>query len=327
MRTHEAPFDTAEHLASEPPAPPGTYAQKFWSLLCVVVPLAGLAAAIVLLWGTGVEWVHLILMLAGYVVSGIGITVGYHRLFTHKSFSAGRVVTAIFALLGSMATQGPILWWAATHRSHHQHSDRHDDPHSPNTHRHGLRALLYGFCHAHIGWLFASPPPDQSRYVPDLEADAMVRWFSRLFPVWVLLGLLIPGAIAGAVTGTWLGALLGLIWGGLVRIFIVHHITWSINSICHLWGTRPYHTRDHSRNNPVFGVIGLGEGWHNNHHAFPASARHGLRWWQFDLGYEVIRVLAWLRLVHDVRVPSEARMAEKRSRAGTELVPAADLGA
>ncbi len=313
LHTPEPFAESPDQLAATKPSPGAPFTYQVWSMLCVVVPFAGLAVAINLLWGVGLGWIHLVLLFAGYILTGLGITVGYHRLFTHRSFRTGRTLTAVLALLGSMAVEGPILWWAATHRRHHQHSDRPDDPHSPHTHGTGM-SLVRGLYHAHLGWLFRAPVPDRARYVPDLEADGLVRWCSRLFPLWVVLGVLIPAGIAGAVTGTWLGAFLGLVWGGLVRIFVVHHITWSINSICHLWGTRPFRTHDHSRNNPVFGLIGLGEGWHNNHHAFPTSARHGLRWWQFDLGYAVIRVLAWLRLVRDVRVPSPVRVAATRRR-------------
>jgi stearoyl-CoA desaturase (delta-9 desaturase) len=220
-------------------------------------------------------------------------------------------MTAIFGLLGSMAVEGPILRWAATHRRHHQHSDRTDDPHTPHGHGSGVRAFLRGLFHAQLGWLFLADAPDMGRYVPDLASDGLVRRLSTLFPLWALLGLLIPAGIAWAITGTWTGAFLGFLWGGLVRVLLVHHVTWSINSVCHLWGSRPFRTEDHSRNNVLFGVLGMGEGWHNNHHAFPASARHGLRWWEIDGSYLVIRALALLGLASEVRVPSPARVAAK----------------
>src|SRR6185436_13589096 len=206
-------------------------------------------------------WLHLGLLIGGYLLTGLGITVGFHRLFTHKSFEAGPFLTAVLGILGSMAVEGSILHWVSIHRRHHQHSDRAEDPHSPNTHGTGLRATLRGIYHAHVGWCFDPNPDDMDRYVPDLKADAVVRRVSALFPLWIGLGLLIPAGIAYAATGTMMGALLGLIWGGLVRVFLIHHVTWSINSACHLWGRRPFKSDDESRNNFVFGYLALGEGW------------------------------------------------------------------
>jgi stearoyl-CoA desaturase (delta-9 desaturase) len=203
-----------------------------------------------------------------------------------------------------MAVQGPLLRWVAMHRRHHQFSDQQDDPHSPHQHGRGILGLLRGGWHAHIGWAFTPDPPNMSHYVKDLQQDGPVRVVSVLFPLWVTIGLLIPAVLGGLLNCTWMGALSGLLWGGLVRIFLVHHVTWSVNSVCHLWGRQPFQVSDQSRNNFVFGVLALGEGWHNNHHAFPTSARHGLRWWQIDLSYYVIRVLALLGLAWNVRLPA-----------------------
>jgi stearoyl-CoA desaturase (delta-9 desaturase) len=285
------------------------------NLLAVTIPFAGLIVAIVLLWGIAFNWLYLALLVGMYLATGFGITVGYHRLFTHRSFKTSRTVEAILAALGSMAVEGPVIQWAAVHRSHHQHSDEHDDPHSPHLHGSGLWSIIRGFWHAHMGWLFQPDPRGLARYVADLRKDRLIRWMSRLFPVWVLLGLLFPAALCGLITGTWTGALLGFLWGGLVRIFLVHHVTWSINSVCHIWGTRPFRSHDESRNNFIFGLLGFGEGWHNNHHAFPASARHGLRWWEIDMSYMIIRGMAMLHLASDVRVPSRERLAAKRIEA------------
>jgi stearoyl-CoA desaturase (delta-9 desaturase) len=287
---------------------------RILSVLAIVLPFLGLVAAVILLWGTGFGWVQLGLLLGGYLLTAFGITVGYHRLFTHKSFETNPVVKVILGILGSMTVEGPILQWVATHRRHHQHSDRHADPHSPNVHGEGFLEFLKGIYHAHFGWFFTPAPEDMSRYVPDLEADKVTRLVSKLFPLWVALGLLLPAAIALAITGSWTAALLGMLWGGLVRVFVVHHVTWSINSVCHLWGSRPFDSRDHSRNNFLFGIIGLGEGWHNNHHAFPTSARHGLWWWQIDLSYLLIRAMELVGLARAVRVPAPERIAEKQSR-------------
>jgi stearoyl-CoA desaturase (delta-9 desaturase) len=299
-------------IAAGPPMERPPLAARVGSLVVIVVPLLGLLAAILMLWGVGFSWVHLGLLLGGYLLTSIGVTVGYHRLFTHASFRTNAVVKIVLGALGSMAVEGPILRWVATHRMHHQHSDRDLDPHSPHGHGTGLLAVVRGFMHAHLGWFFTPAPRDMKRYIPDLIRDRVTRVTSGLFPLWVALGLVLPAALGLAMTGSWLGALLGLIWGGLVRIFLVQHVTWSVNSVCHLWGGRPFRSHDHSRNNLVFGILALGEGWHNNHHAFPASARHGLSWWQVDVSYWIIRGLALLRLASDVRVPAPERIAAKR---------------
>jgi stearoyl-CoA desaturase (delta-9 desaturase) len=207
-----------------------------------------------------------------------------------------------------------LLQWVAQHRLHHQHSDTPDDPHSPHHEGRGVLGLLRGFWHAHIGWLFLADPPDLDRYVKDLAASRSLRVASYLFPLWVALGLALPAVLGGVITLSWLGVWTGLIWGGLVRIFLVHHVTWSVNSACHLWGFRPYRSDDESRNNALFGVLALGEGWHNTHHAFPTSARHGLRWWQIDVSYWVIRLLAVLGLAWNLKVPTrQAQLRERRT--------------
>ncbi len=255
------------------------------------------------MWGWGVTWIEIAILLAMYVLTALGITVGFHRLFTHRSFQTIWPVKLLLGALGSMAVQGPLIKWVAMHRRHHQFSDRDGDPHSPHEHGRGLRGVWLGFWHAHIGWMFKSEPPGLQRYVPDLTSDRLIRTTSRLFGLWAILGLLLPAALGGLLAQSWKGALLGFIWGGLARLFLVHHMTWSINSVCHLWGTRPYAGRDESRNNLIFGLVGLGEGWHNNHHAFPASARHGLRWWQIDVSYVVIRILAAVRMASHIHLP------------------------
>ncbi|MHC4234789.1 MAG: acyl-CoA desaturase [Planctomycetota bacterium] len=267
-------------------------------------------------WGWGFSWIDLVILAAMYTATGLGITIGFHRLFTHRSFETIRPVRILLAVLGSMAVHGPLLRWVATHRRHHQHSDQVEDPHSPHRFGGGFLGVLAGWWHAHIGWIFKPKAPGLDRYVRDLQKDVVLRHVSRLFGVWVALGLVIPAIAGGLITGTWPGALLGFLWGGLVRVFLVHHVTWSINSVCHLWGTRPYESGDESRNNVVCGVLAFGEGWHNNHHAFPTSARHGLRWWQLDLGYLVICVMKWLGLAWRVRVPARERTVTKRIQVG-----------
>jgi stearoyl-CoA desaturase (delta-9 desaturase) len=221
-------------------------------------------------------------------------------------------------ILGSMAAEGSILRWCAAHRRHHQFSDHDGDPHSPHLHGHdhGIRGIISGFWHAHMGWIFDPPGEALDRYVPDLIRDRKVRAISTFFPLWVGLGFVIPAVLGGLLNLAigapfWTGAFLGFIWGGLVRIMVVHHITWSVNSVCHIWGSQPYRSGDESRNNVVVGVLALGEGWHNNHHAFPTSARHGLEWWQFDSSWVLIRTMQALRLVRNVRVPTAERKAAK----------------
>jgi stearoyl-CoA desaturase (delta-9 desaturase) len=301
-----APNDNSEHVPLQ---------VRIVNLIGVVLPFLGLVVAISLLWGVAFNWIYLVLLFVMYLISGLGITIGYHRYFTHKSFQTSRFVQALLAISGSMAFEGSVLQWAAVHRSHHQHSDDEHDPHSPHTHGAGVWNAIRGMWHAHMGWLFRSRTISLQKYVVDLKKDRLITTMSALFPLWALLGLAIPAVIGGLVTMSWMGALLGFIWGGLVRVFFVHHVTWSINSVCHIWGTRPFNSHDESRNNPIFGVLGLGEGWHNNHHAFPTSARHGLRWWQLDISYIIIRALSWVGIVWDVRVPSPARVAAKRANA------------
>jgi stearoyl-CoA desaturase (delta-9 desaturase) len=264
-----------------------------------------------LLWHVAFNWVYLALFLGMYAATAMGITIGFHRLFTHGSFKTSRPVKVIFGILGSMAFQGPLLTWVAVHRKHHQCSDDDGDPHSPHAHGGGIIGTLRGFVHAHCGWMFAAHSRDLDRYAGDLRKDKALRFVSNTFVLWAALGLILPAIIAGLVTWSWTGAALGLLWGGLVRVFFGHHVTWSINSVCHLWGSRPFHCGDESRNNAIFGVLAFGEGWHNNHHAFPTSARHGLRWWQFDLSYLIIRAMGWVGLARDIRVPEPARIAVK----------------
>jgi stearoyl-CoA desaturase (delta-9 desaturase) len=282
--------------------------------VAILLPFLGLIAAVIMIWNSPFSWRNLSMFLGGYVLIALGITVGYHRLFTHKSFATNPVVANLLRVLGSTSVEGPILQWVATHRRHHQHTDRPDDPRSPHLHGASLSSMLRGLLHAHVGWFFSKAPSREvmERCVPDLLAGPVARTVSHLFGFWAILGLVIPAVVAFAVTHTWMGALMGLLWGGLLRIFLVHHVTWSVNSVCHIWGQQPFHTRDESHNNAIFGILAMGEGWHNNHHAFPASARHGLEWWQVDVSYLVIRALALLGLARDIKLPPPERIAAKR---------------
>ncbi len=285
------------------------------TLVAIVLPFLGLVAGAVSVWGWGFGWIDLGLLTGFYILTMLAITVGYHRLFTHGAFETNDTVKFILAAVGSMAVQGSLLHWVAVHRRHHQLSDSPDDPHSPVHHGPGTGGLLGGVWHSHIGWFFEADPVNISRYVQDLSKNAALQVASALFPLWVTLSLLIPAMLGGLLTGTWRGALAGLIWGGLVRIFLVHHLTWSVNSACHLWGRCPFQSNDHSRDNFFFGVFAMGDGWHNTHHAFPNSARHGLRWWQMDASYAVIRLLETLGLAWNVKLPSEQARALKRTQA------------
>lgn len=289
-------------------------ANRIINLFAILTPFAALIVAVVLLWGRGVDLLYMLIFAGMYIGTALGVTVGFHRLFTHRSFETGRVMQAVLALLGSMAVEGPLLRWVATHRCHHQHSDHEEDPHSPHTYGAGALNVLRGFWRAHVGWIVGPQRTDLDRYNADLRSDRFVRALSALFPLWVVLGLAIPGVLGGIISGTWTGAFLGVLWGGLVRIFFVHHMTWSINSVCHLWGTQPFRSHDESRNNVIFGVFGFGEGWHNNHHAFPTSARHGLRWWEIDISYWVIVGMEKLGLARRVRLVPASRMEAKRKQ-------------
>jgi len=246
-----------------------------------------------------------------YAITSMGVTIGYHRLFTHSSFKTSRFMTAVLAAFGSMAIEGPVLQWVADHRRHHQCSDEEGDPHSPHLHSGGILEALKGMWHSHMGWMINPRTKQSMRYVGDLRKDKLVRSMSKLFPFFVLISLALPALLGGLITMTWMGAFLGFLWGGLVRICFVHHVTWSINSVCHIWGARPFNTNDHSRNNLIMGVFALGEGWHNNHHAFQSSARHGLRWWQLDMSYIIIWFMSKVGLVYDVRVPTKERIEAK----------------
>lgn len=270
-------------------------------LIVVVVPLLATALAIRLLWERAVSWSDLILFAILYSVVALGVTVGFHRMLTHRSFRPHPVVKFLLLVLGSMSLEGPAVQWASTHIKHHADSDKEGDPHSP----------VEGFFHAHLGWMFKDRDADPKVYGRHLLSDPIVMFVSQTFVVWVVLSLAIPFAIGGLLGG-WRGALTGLLWGGLVRIFLNHHVTWSVNSVCHTLGKREFETTDRSRNEWVVGLLAFGEGWHNNHHAFPRSAFHGLHWWQFDLSGYLIWTLERLGLAQDVyRVP--AAMKSRRA--------------
>lgn len=280
----------------------------FW---VVLVPFLALLVGVVLLLRSAVGRVELSLLLGMYWVSHLGAGLGFHRYFSHRSFQTTRTIRATLAIMGSMAAQGPVMQWAATHRRHHNFSDREGDPHSPHLHAPGFKNILRGIWHSHVGWMFDRDVCDWVQYVPDLVKDRMLMKLNRLYFIWVLLGLAIPAALGCALIGGWRGAFDGFLWGGLIRVALGHHSTWSVNWICHLFGQRPYRSNDHSRNNAVMAIVVFGDGWHNNHHAFPSSAFHGLQWWEVDLHAYVIRALGFLHLAWDIRRPSEVALEQK----------------
>jgi stearoyl-CoA desaturase (delta-9 desaturase) len=286
---------------------------KIATAVATAVPVVALGAGVWLAWDNSLYWKDLVIFLVCYVPTGLGITIGYHRLLTHRSFRCGPVVRALVIVLGSMALEGPPIEWVANHRKHHTYSDHEGDPHSPHIgHGHGWRAPFRGLWHAHLGWLFQDGFANQRRYAPDLLRDPVVRFVDRTFMLWVLLGLAIPFGLGYALTGTLDGALLGLLWGGAVRILVLHHVTFSINSLCHFFGSQDYVTDDESRNLAWLAPLSFGEAWHNNHHAFPTSAAHGLRRTQIDPSALVIAGLARLGLATHVVTVSVERRGEKR---------------
>jgi stearoyl-CoA desaturase (delta-9 desaturase) len=287
---------------------------KVVTLVAVVVPPLGLLSAMGLLWGVAFHWVDLVLLAGLYLLCAFGTTIGFHRYFTHKGFDTGPVLKATLAVLGCMTMQGPITQWVTDHRKHHALSDREGDPHSPNVgHGDGVLGSIKGFAHAHVGWMFSNLGMEQGReYGRDLYEDRLVRTIDRLYLLWVVLTLGFPFLVGYLVGGTFGAGLAGLVWGGLVRIFAYQHATFSVNSICHMFGRRDFRSRDESRNNWLVAVLVLGEGWHNNHHAFPASARHGLLRGQIDVSWLVIRGLERLGLVWNVRHPSRDQLERRR---------------
>lgn len=290
-------------------------AEKIVNLAAVVLPFAATITGIVLLWNQWVTITDLIIMVVMYLVTAVGITVGYHRLLTHRSFATPKAMEYLFAILGSMAVQGPPLAWVADHRKHHAHTDVEGDPHSPHVgHGEGVMSVFKGLWHAHTGWLFSEQGrADWRRYAPDLYEDSGMRVISRNFGLLVLLSLVIPTVAGGLISSSWTGALTGLIWGGLVRIFFVHHVTWSVNSVCHFFGSRRFDIDDHSTNVFWLAIPSLGESWHHNHHAFPRSASHGLRRREIDPSAMIIAALERVGLARNVVRISAERQAQKQA--------------
>jgi stearoyl-CoA desaturase (Delta-9 desaturase) len=278
-----------------------------------LVPFLALGVVGWQVWAELLHWRDIAVFAILYLVTGLGVTVGFHRLFTHRSFATKPWMRGIFAAMGSMAIEGPVISWVADHRKHHAFADQPGDPHSPHVdHGVGWRGALRGLLHAHMGWLFIHTQRGaRKRYAPDLVADPVVSWVDRTFVFWALGGLGAAFGLGWLIGGTLTAALTGLLWGGAVRILVLHHVTYSINSLCHFFGRRRFDTGDESRNLAWLSFLSLGEAWHNNHHAFPTSAAHGLRWWELDLSSLVIRGLERVGLAWDVVRIDPARQQRK----------------
>ncbi|HEX3781778.1 MAG TPA: acyl-CoA desaturase [Pseudonocardiaceae bacterium] len=277
----------------------------------------GTAGAIAFLWVRPISVTDIVLLVSFWLLTGLGVTVGYHRLFTHRTFKAHPAVVAVLAVLGSMAGQGGVVSWVALHRRHHECSDREGDPHSPNLSGDGFLGALRGLAHSHYLWMHRHDYPNVVHYAPDLIKSRSLVRIARYYYYWVVLGLLLPALIGGLVTLSWQGAVSGFLWGGVARMFLLENIVWAINSFLHMFGTRRYESRENSRNGAIFALITLGESWHNNHHAFPDSPSFGLDWYRLDPGYWLIRTLAVVGLASDLKVPTPDRMAVKRVSAGS----------
>ncbi|HUO74285.1 MAG TPA: acyl-CoA desaturase [Solirubrobacteraceae bacterium] len=278
------------------------FLDRFASAVVTATPPIMLLIAMYFGWmGNLLQWQDLLILVVLYGVIGTGITVGFHRLLTHRSFKCSRLVRAGFAALGSAAAEGPVIDWVATHRRHHQFSDVDGDPHSPHLHGSGFGGALRGLVHAHLGWVFTDMEvADERKYAKDLLADPMIRFVNDTFVLWVVAGLAVAFGLGVALTGTVAGGLTALLWGGAARIFLMHHATFSINSLCHFFGRHDYDTGDESRNLAWLAIPTWGEAWHNNHHAFPTSYRHGLRRWQIDISAGIIRLMEITGLAWDV---------------------------
>jgi stearoyl-CoA desaturase (delta-9 desaturase) len=299
---------------------------KIINLIGVSAPLAGLIAAIVLLWNRAIGPLELGLMVGLYVITCLGVTLGYHRMFTHRAFEASRAFRATVAIIGSMAVEGSVITWVADHRKHHAFADVEGDPHSPHLAGPGFWGAAKGLWHAHIGWLFETVgTADRQRFAPDLVKDRALRVIDRLFPLWITLSFLIPFALGWLIGGGLTAALSALLWGGLVRVFLLHHVTWSINSVCHFFGRKRFDIKDESRNVFWLAPLSMGEAWHHNHHAFPTSAFHGLRWWErlTDPTGVLIWALERLGLVWNVvRISPERQQAKALRPVGLRPHPA-----
>ncbi|GIE28720.1 stearoyl-CoA desaturase [Actinoplanes italicus] len=278
----------------------------------VVAPFVALFAAVPIAWGWGLSALDATMAIIGYLIAVAGVTVGFHRHLTHGSFKAKRPLRLALAVAGSLAVEGPPTTWVSDHRRHHAFTDREGDPHSPWRYGTGVRALAKGLWYAHCGWFLNPEVTNRARFAPDLLADRGIRVIDRLFLPLIALSLLLPAVIGGLVTGTWTGALTAFFWAGLVRMALLHHVTWSVNSICHVVGERPFNSKDKATNFWPLAILSFGESWHNSHHADPTGARHGVLRGQIDPAARLIWIFEKLGWAHDVRWPDPARLAARR---------------
>jgi stearoyl-CoA desaturase (delta-9 desaturase) len=301
--------------------PPGTFqgrARAAATATFVIVPFIGLGVAVWLAWGHGLNLADILLAAVFYVITGLGVTVGFHRLLTHRSFTAVPALRVALAVAGSMSFEGEVIGWVATHRRHHAFADRPGDPHSPYRYGTSLAGQLRGLAHAHTGWLLHDDPTPPARYAPDMMADPAMRAISAAFPALCALSLALPFGAGWLVGGTWRAALAALLWAGLARVTVLQHVTWSVNSLCHVFGSRPFATRlyDRATNLWPLALVSFGESWHNMHHSDPACARHGAEPGQIDISAAVIRLFERLGWATGVHWPVPARLAARRRNPG-----------
>lgn len=289
-----------------------TYKRLSWFI--VLVPTVGTSIGLGLMFQSGISPWEIWLLVGMFTLTTVGLEIGFHRYFSHHAFQTTATIRIILAILGSMGAGGGTIYWVAHHRRHHQYADRSGDMHSPHLPVSGVGGRLQGLWHAHVGWIFQGEITNSMLFARDLLQDPAIAKINRLQLVWVGLGLLIPAVVGGVITGTWGGIWRGLLWGGLVRIFLVHQFIWSTNSICHVYGSRPFNTGDRSTNNIWLAIPTFGQSWHNNHHAFPSSAIVGLNWWQIDLGAWLIRTLEAFGLVWDVKTPKAEAIESRKVR-------------
>jgi stearoyl-CoA desaturase (Delta-9 desaturase) len=285
-------------------------------LACDVLPLAAILSFPAYSQYAISGWFEAGLCAAFWFITGIGITVGYHRLFTHRSFQCARPLQAVLAVTAAMAAQGGVISWAAIHRYHHENSDKPGDLHSPNLHGHGLMNWIRGMLHSHFVWMSRHSYPNVARYVPDILRDGMLSTINRYYYYWIALGLVLPTCLGAIYHRSLQGAFSGLLWGGVFRIFIVEHIIWAVNSLGHSIGSRPYETRENSRNLGPLAILTLGECWHNNHHRFITSPNFGLRWYKLDPGYWFIKLMQRCGLAWDLKIPGPEQIDNRRARGG-----------
>jgi len=286
--------------------------QKTLTLIFTIIPFAGFIVAVVTLWGRGLSVADAGIFLFFYLLTGLGVTIGFHRLETHGAFKAKRGLRGALAVAGSMSVQGSVIAWVAAHRRHHAFADQAGDPHSPHlAEDESLRGIAKGLFHAHMGWLFQPEKTSHERWAPDLLKDPMITRIDRAFPWITVASFVLPAVVGLVLTRSIWGMVTAFLWGALGRIFLLHHVTWSVNSICHFFGNRPFKSDDESTNNLWLSLLSFGESWHNNHHAFPTSARHGIGRGQIDISAGVIKLFEKLQLASNVKVPSEKQISSK----------------